>query len=101
MRVKKVPVGVPTMSLWCRNRSAAKDHLVDHKFAVAFAHGTPRFLKARIGKIGRIRPLPTQAPTKLSARGFPFELGREAHLSPLGKRCGLIKRNVTDRCVQR
>src|SRR5262245_6168824 len=99
MRLKEVSVCWATMARRRHNRGSAKHHLIDHELAVVFPYGSGRSLETRIGKITRIRPFPTQAPTELFIRGFPFELGRQSHSLPFGECRCFIKRHVSDRYV--
>src|SRR5262245_23394507 len=96
MRMEEIPVRLTAMSRRIHHRRAAQDHLVDHELAVILADRSRGFRKARIRKIRRVRPFPTQSPIELVTRSLPFELRRESHAFPFGERGGLVPGNVTN-----
>ncbi len=49
----------------CRAGAAAQHHLAAHEFAVVFAHGAGRRVKAGVGQVGAGRPFPHAAPEGL------------------------------------
>src|SRR5579885_428695 len=104
MRREKIAVAETGMAFGRRQRTAAKNHLVDHELAVVFAERAFERAIARVSEIRAPRPLPDNAEgvgQETVSRGyFPFEFGRKMLAGPARERVGLEIADMANRRVR-